>query len=142
MEQSNVTSQTESKQVSIQFMIGVMVFKCFSIVLGVSGNTAVIMYNVFLKKEKSPTTWLIVNLSVTDLLVCLTIYPIWIVELVQILTDIESNEEFFGKFIYSSGSVSVFLSILTLLAISFDRYLFITWPLKYSMIMIRTGSML
>ncbi|XP_028393655.1 5-hydroxytryptamine receptor 7-like [Dendronephthya gigantea] len=136
MEQRNITNQTKSEQVSFQFMLGLVIFKCISIVLGVLGNTAVIIYNVFMNKEKSPTTWLIVNLSVTDLLVCLTIYPIWIVELLQIVTGVESNEEFFCKFIYSSGSVSVFLSILTLLALSFDRYLFITWPLKYPILVV------
>ncbi len=131
--QSNVTAEPE--QASYQFLIGLMIFKCISIVFGVLGNIGVIIINVFMNKEKSPTTWLIVNLSITDLLVCLTIYPIWIVELVQIVSGIQSDEKFFCKFIYSSGGVSIFLSILTLLAISFDKYLFITWPLKYPSLM-------
>ncbi len=131
--QSKVTA--ESEQASYQFLIGLIIFKCISIVFGVLGNIGVIIFNVFMNKEKSPTTWLTVNLSFTDLLVCLTIYPIWIVELVQIVSGIQSDEKFFCKFIYSSGGVSVFLSILTLLAISFDKYLFITWPLKYPILM-------
>ena len=133
--QSNVTVPTEPEQASSQFLIGLMIFKCISFVVGVLGNIGVIIYNVFMNKEKSPTTWLIVNLSVTDLLVCLTIYPIWIFELLQIVNDVHNDEEFFCKFIYSSGGVSIVVSILTLLAISFDRYLFIIWPLKYPIIM-------
>ena len=131
--QRNVTA--EPKQASYQFLISFIIFKCISIVFGVLGNIGVIIFNVFMNKEKSPTTWLIVNLSITDLLVCLTIYPIWIVELVQIVSGIQSDEEFFCKFIYSSGGMSICLSILTLLAISFDKYLFITWPLKYPILM-------
>ena len=68
--QSNLTVPTEPEQASSQFLIGLMIFKCISIVVGVLGNFGVIIYNVFMNKEKSPTTWLIVNLSVTDLLVC------------------------------------------------------------------------
>ena len=133
--QGNITAPTQPEQASTEFLIGLIIFKCISIVFGVLGNIAVIIFNVSMSKEKSPTTWLIVNLSITDLLACLTVYPIWIVELIRIVAGVQSDEEFFCKFIYSSGGVSIVLSILTLLAISFDRYLFITWPLKYPIIM-------
>ena len=126
-----------SEQASSQFLIGLITYKFISMVVGVLGNVGVIIYNIFMNKEKSPTTRLIVNLSFTDLLVCLTLQPIWIVELIQILTGAESNEEFFCKFIWSSGGVSVCLSISTLSAISFDKYVFIRWPLKYPMLMTR-----
>lgn len=132
-----VSSGPQTEQASSQFLIGLIIYKCISIAVGVLGNVGVIIYNIFMNKEKSPTKRLIVNLSFTDLLVCLTVQPIWIVELVQILTGVKSNEEFFCKFIWSSGGVSICLSILTLLAISFDKYVFITWPLKYPILMTR-----
>ena len=140
MVQSNVTVLGKTEQASTEFLFGLVVFKCMCIVFGISGNIGVIIYNVLLNNDKSPTTWLIVNLSVSDLLVCLTFYPIWIIELIQILTGVYSDEEFFCKFIWSTSSVSIFLSILTLLAISFDRYLFIAFPLKYPILM--TGQRL
>ena len=43
--QSNVTA--ESEQTSYQFLIGLMIFKCISIVFGVLGNIGVIVFNVF-----------------------------------------------------------------------------------------------
>ena len=67
--QRNITVPVQDEQASTEFLIGLIIFKCISIVFGVLGNTGVIICNVFMIKEKSPTTWLIVNLSTTDLLV-------------------------------------------------------------------------
>lgn len=131
-----VSNSTTSKQLlPSNFLLGIVIFKSFCIVCGVLGNLGVIIFNIFLNNSKTPTTYLVVNLAVADLLACLTIYPIWIIEFVQIITGIDGNETFFCKFSYSSATLSVSVSVLTLLAISFDRFLFITWPLKYPMMM-------
>jgi hypothetical protein len=46
----------------------------------VLGNIAVIIYNIFLNQEKSPSSRLVTHLALADLLVCLTVYPTKIVQ--------------------------------------------------------------
>jgi hypothetical protein len=89
---------------------------------------------MFLSKEKTATSYLVGNLALADILVCLTLYPIWIIELIQTMLSIDSDQDLFCKLSRSTSWSLLFASVATLLAITVDRYLFIVKPLKYPLI--------
>ena len=103
-------------------------------IIGVLGNVTVIIYAIFFNKEKTATSYLTGNLALADLLVCLTLYPIWIFKLIQIILNIDNNQDFFCKFSRSAMWAFMFASIATLLAITVERYLYIVKPLRYPQI--------
>ena len=111
-----------------------VVFKFIAMIIGVLGNVTVIIYTIFSNKEKTATSYLVGNLALADLLVCLTLYPIWIIEFIQIMLNIDNDQDLFCKF--SRGTMWAFMlaSIGTLLAITVDRYVYIVKPLRYPQI--------
>ena len=108
-----------------------VLFKFIAMIIGVLGNVTVIMYTIFLNKEKTATSYLVGNLALADLLVCVTFYPIWILEFIQTMLNIDNNQELFCKFSRTTVWVFMFASIATLLAITVDRYVYIVKPLRY-----------
>ena len=106
-----------------------VVFKFIAVIVGVLGNVTVIIHTMI--KEKTATSYLVGNLAFADLLVCLTFYPVWIIELIEIILNIDSNQELFCKFSRSTAWALMFASIATLLAITVERYLYIVKPLRY-----------
>ena len=115
-------------------LLASVVFKFIAMIIGVFGNVTLIMYTIFLKKEKTATSYLVGNLALADLLVCLTFYPVWITEFVLILLNIDNDQDFFCKFSRATIWAFMFASIATLLAITVDRYLYIVKPLRYQLI--------
>ena len=111
-----------------------IVFKFIAMIIGVLGNIAVIIYTIFSSKEKTATSYLVGNLALADLLVCLTFYPIWIIEFIQTILNIDSDQDLFCKLSRSTIWSLLFASMATLLAITVDRYLYIVKPLKYPLI--------
>ena len=109
-------------------------FKFIAMIIGAIGNIAVLIYTIFLKKDKTVTSYLVGNLALADLLVCLTFYPIWITEFVRTILDIDSDQDLFCKLSRSTIWSFFFASIATLLAITVDRYIYIVRPLKYPII--------
>ena len=103
-------------------------------IIGVLGNIAVIIYTIFSSKEKTATSYLVGNLALADLLVCLTFYPIWIIEFTQTILNIDSDQDLFCKLSRSTIWSLLFASMATLLAITVDRYLYIVKLLKYPLI--------
>ena len=99
------------------------VLKFIAMIIGVLGNVTIIIYTIISSKEKTATSYLVGNLALADLLVCLTFYPIWIIEFIQIMLNIDN--EYRICFVSSNAS---------LLAITVDCYLFIVKPLKYPQI--------
>ena len=108
-----------------------VVFKFIAMIIGVLGNVIVIIYTIFLNKENTATSYLVGNLAMADLLVCLTFYPIWIIEFIQIILNIDNDQNLFCKFSRSTIWAFTFASIATLLAITVDRYLYIVKPVRY-----------
>ena len=66
-----------------------VVFKFIAVIVGVLGNVTVIIHTMI--KEKTATSYLVGNLAFADLLVCLTFYPVWIIELIEIILNIDSK---------------------------------------------------
>jgi hypothetical protein len=111
-----------------------VVFKFVAMIIGILGNITVIIYAIFTNKEKTATSYLVGNLALADLLVCLTFYPIWIIEFILTIFNIESDQNLFCKLSRSTMWSLLFASVATLLAITVDRYLYIVKPLKYPLI--------
>ena len=108
-----------------------VVFKFIAMIIGVLGNVTIIVHTIFLNKEKTATSYLVGNLAFADLLVCFTLYPIWIMEFIKIILNIDSDQDMFCKFSRATMYGFMFASIATLLAITVDRYLYIVKPLRY-----------
>jgi prolactin releasing hormone receptor len=111
-----------------------VVFKFVAMIIGILGNMTVIIYAIFTNKEKTATSYLVGNLALADLLVCLTFYPIWIIEFILTILNIDSDQDLFCKLSRSTIWSLLFASVNTLLAIIIDRYLYIVKPLKYPLI--------
>ena len=110
-----------------------LVFKFIAMIIGILGNVTVIIHTVFSSNEKTATCYLVGNLALADLLVCLT-YPIWMIEFVQIMLNIKNDQDLFCKFSRATPWAFMFASVATLLAITVDRYLYIIKPLRYPQI--------
>ena len=111
-----------------------VVFKFIVMIIGVLGNVTVMIYTIFLNKEKTATSYLVGNLALADLLVCLTLYPIWIVEFIQIILKIDIDQKLFCKFSRATMWAFMFASIAARLAITVERYVCIVEPLRYPQI--------
>jgi hypothetical protein len=129
------TNSADEHFPSTGFFIALICFDCLCVIVGMLGNVGVIVYNIFRNHSKTPTTYFVMNLAISDILVCLTFFPPWIFEFISILTGKENNHKLICKIALTSSCTSIALSIANLLAITIDRCLFITEPLKYSRIM-------
>ena len=111
-----------------------LVFKFIAMIIGVLGNVTVIIHTIFSNKEKTATSYLVGNLALADLLMCLTFYPTWIIEFIQIMLNIDNDQDFFCKVNRATTWAFMSASTATLLAITVDRYLYIVKPLRYPQI--------
>ena len=75
-----------------------VVFKLIAMIIGVLGNVTVIIHTIFSNKEKAATSYLVGNLALADLLVCLTFYSTWIIEFIQTMLNINNDQKLFCKF--------------------------------------------
>ena len=127
-------NSTHFSAIQSEILLASVVFKFIAMIIGVLGNITVIIYSIFLSKEKTATSYLVGNLALADLLVCLTFYPIWIIEFIQTILNIDSDQDLFCKLSRSTACALLFASVGTLLAITVDRYLYFVKPLKYPLI--------
>ena len=121
----------------IRLLFFSVVFKFIAMIIGVLGNLTVLICTVFLNKQKTATSYLMGNLALADLLVCVTFYPIWISEFIQTILNINSDQDLFCGMSRPTIWALLFASVATLLLITIDRYLYIEKPLKYPFIVTR-----
>ncbi|CAB3984797.1 melatonin receptor type 1A [Paramuricea clavata] len=117
-----------------EFLLPSLVFKLIAMIIGVLGNITVIIYTIFVGKEKTAASYLVGNLALADLVVCLTFYPVWIIEFIQTLLNINGDQYLFCKLSRSAIWALLFASMATLFAITVERYFYIVKPLKYPLI--------
>ena len=117
-----------------EILLPSVVVKIVAMIIGLGGNTTVIIYTIFFNKEKTMTSYLVGNLALADLLMCLTYYPIWIIEIIETILNVDSDQDLFCKLSRSSSYAFLFASVATLLAITTDRYIFVIRPLRYPLI--------
>jgi hypothetical protein len=110
-------TSTNLRPVSSKILLPFLVLKFIAMIIGVLGNITVIVYTILLRNEKTATSYLAGNLAVADLLVCLTFYPIWIIEFIQTILNIDSDKDVFCKSSRSTMWALLFASVATLLAI-------------------------
>lgn len=120
---------------STAFFTSVVVLLCIGVIIGVIGNIAILIYNIFLVGTKTPTTYFVINLSISDIIVCCSFYPSWLVEFTNILSGKDSNHKMICIIGVTTAGTSAALSIANLLAITYDRFIYISRPLKYPLIM-------
>ena len=121
----NGTNSTAYYLPSLGFSIGMVLFNCVCIIVGVTGNVGVIVYNIFMNHSKTPTTYFVVNLEISDTIVCLTFFPLSLVKNISILGNIKNNLKLICEFSMVSSCASIALSIANLLAITGDRYSYV-----------------
>ena len=90
-----------------------------------------------MKKEKTMTLYLVANLALADFLMCATFYPIWIIEFTRSMLGVHSDQSMFCRISRPISFAFLLVSTLNLVAVTFDRYLFIAKPLKYPIIVTR-----
>ena len=95
-------------------------------ILGLVGNSLVCYYFTF-REKKTANSCFIVMLAVYDLIVCIVTMPTEIAEIVLVYTIENDVACKVLKFITFSAGVA---SILTLVAIAFDRFKRICWVMK------------
>nr|XP_061793533.1 histamine H2 receptor-like [Nerophis lumbriciformis] len=103
------------------------------ILLTISGNVLVCLAVCASRRLRCLTNCFIVSLAVTDLLLGLAVLPF---SAHLQLTDDWPLGPVFCNFYISMDVMLCTASILTLLAISMDRYLAVTMPLRYSSLML------
>ena len=130
---NNTTFQTIPNNV----LLCSLVFKFIAMIIGVLGNVTVIIHTIFSNKEKTATSYLVGNLALADVLVCLTVYPVWIIEFIHIILNIRNDQDLFCKFSRAIPWAFMSASVATLFAITVDRYLYIVKPLRYPQIVTR-----
>ncbi|XP_057305315.1 uncharacterized protein LOC130642243 [Hydractinia symbiolongicarpus] len=97
------------------------------------GNALIIIVVVKdpLRKLRSPFLYFIVNLAISDLIVGVITMPISVYNHTTESLDIKENKPLKRRILHLSFFISVTASILNLMALSIDRYIAITFPLKY-----------
>ena len=124
---------TSQKFPSVNVLIVLIVFQHLFLIVGIFGNACVMIYNVFLNHSKSPTSYFVAILAINDFFACCIIYPIWMTTFMRSALEITSDQKLLYLVCQITGT-SVIFSILTLLAITVDKFVFINWPLKYDLI--------
>ncbi|CAB4004630.1 orexin receptor type 2-like isoform X1, partial [Paramuricea clavata] len=71
----NGSNSTDDYLPSLGFFIAMIIFASLCIIIGIIGNIGVIAYNIFMNHSKTPTTYFVVNLAISDIIVCLTLFP-------------------------------------------------------------------
>ena len=126
----NSTTEPPSRD----FLITLVVVDLLFVIFGVVGNIVVIIYNVFLNANKNPTSYFVLNLAVSDLLVCGIYFPTYIVETIRILAGTAEGSNLVCQVSFTITGVSLALSVVNIMVLTIDRYISITLPLKYPII--------
>ena len=112
--------------VSNNVLLFSVVYKFIAMIIGVLGNTTVIIYTILSDKEMTATSYLVGNLALADLLMCLTFYPMWIIELIQAVLNIDNDQDLFCKLSRSTMYSLLFVSVATLLALQLSVFIHYT----------------
>lgn len=107
------------------------------IVIGVTtiiGNSLIIAAMKMNKSLQTPTNYFIVSLALADLIIGTVLIP------VSLAGSLQRPEWFYSKLFDFVLTQSFAASTFNLIAISFDRYLAITCPLRYSQLMTKRRS--
>lgn len=110
------------------FCMAFKVFLGMLTVVTICGNLFVVVSVIYFRQLHTPTNWLILSLSVADMLVGILIFPLTM----EFSPDIcRYNEDLFCNLRGMFNMLLCTASILNLCFIAVDRYCAICHPLKY-----------
>ena len=112
----------------------ILVIHIILLLFGILGNTAVIFYNIFLNHNNTSSSRLITHLAFADLLVCLTLYS---AQITKFFAKDKDERKILCPLRVTALHFSLFLSVMILLSITVEKYLYIAKPLKYPLIVTR-----
>jgi hypothetical protein len=93
------------------YLLAMIIFSYLCVIIGVIGNVGILAYNIFMNHSKTPTTYVVVNLAISDVIVCLAFFPPWLAEFISILTNTECmSHRLFCKVALTSPFTSIALS--------------------------------
>lgn len=130
-----LSSATQALYLPSPEFFGAMAFlRCVGIIVGVIGNLMVIFYNIFGSSPKLPTSYFVISLAFADLLVWCTSFPTWFIEFSSVRERVIGNDLFCKIALITLGTGGS-LSIANLLVITIDRFIYISKPLIYPLVM-------
>ncbi|XP_046849175.1 beta-2 adrenergic receptor-like [Xenia sp. Carnegie-2017] len=112
-------------------VIFLIAFESLFIIIGVTGNILVIWHNVRWNKDKNTTSYFVINLALSDLVVCGIAFPIVIAKNTLVLMEKTGPS---CELFFSIWCASISLSLVNLMMLTIDRYICIALPLKYPQI--------
>ncbi|XP_021961262.1 neuropeptide F receptor [Folsomia candida] len=98
---------------------------------GTVGNCLTVCAVVRKSSMRTPRNMFIINLAVSDLLLCVITMPLTLVQIVTAYWPF-GNYDFLCKSISSLHAISIFVSTISITAIALDRYHVIVYPTKAS----------
>ncbi|XP_053208904.1 galanin receptor 2a-like [Panonychus citri] len=109
------------------FFYPTMVTYILTFIFGVSGNSVVIWFMLGDKTNRSVTSVFLVSLAISDLLLLTIVAPLDIAHYFVVQWDVNGKVCKMAAF---AESVSAFASILNLVAVTFERFIVIVFPLR------------
>lgn len=126
--QTTTSQQAETSEEHSKLTIAVLgVIYSLIFLIGITGNSLVVYVVCRKKSMQSVTNLFIMNLALSDILMCLLAVPFTPISFFQ---EYWILGEFLCHLIPFSLSISVYVSTLTSLAIAIDRYFVIVHPFK------------
>lgn len=122
-------SQTPSLPMYMKILASI--FYPIAMILGIGGNTLVLLVIIFLRFTKSVTTFFIVNLAISDLIFALLCIPSTFIT--AYLFQYWPFSAFTCVFFNYMQNVSVTLTVYTLIWITIDKFWGLVKPLKLRM---------
>lgn len=118
------------------YIVIFMIFISLVTLVGLFGNIIVIIVYTFDKNLKSSTNHLFINLSLTDILIVLTCFPVALMDLINY------GEWTLGEFIchmdYFMENLLTSVSSLTLISISLERLYVTVFPLHVNLLFLNS----
>ncbi|XP_069958264.1 neuropeptide F receptor [Cherax quadricarinatus] len=102
------------------------------IILGSTGNSLVVMAVIRKPAMRTARNVFIINLAISDLLLCLVTMPLTLVELFSQYWPL-GDHPFLCKLVGPLQATSIFVSTISITAIALDRYQVIVYPTKESL---------
>ena len=101
------------------------------IVIGAAGNLLVVYAVVRQPAMRTVRNVFIINLAVSDLLLCVVTMPLTMMEVLSNTWQL-GNSPFLCKMVGSLQAISIFVSTMSIAAIALDRYQLIVYPTQSS----------
>lgn len=107
-------------------------FYAILIIMGAFGNMLVILSVIRRPTMQTPRNMFIVNLAISDLLLCTVTMPLTLMEILAKYWPL-GEHAFICKMIGPLQATSIFVSTISITAIALDRYQVIMYPTKVSL---------